>query len=218
MADLDQMLNLLGERLGSWGGRDAPELAGGPTLGAGSLIERILKEEGVRSFGVAELDPDLAGARRNLAELFRAMTNARQELEAAVERMIPRATPNLTALLGPLLAARLLSKAGGLDRLARLPASTIQVLGAERAFFEHLRGRAPPPRHGILFLHSEIQGAPRRTRGKLARALAGKVAIAARKDRMKAPVDPTLAQAFRRRVLELQPQKGRMSPRSAVEP
>ena len=78
------------------------------------------------------------------------------------------------------------------------------VLGAERAFFEHLRGRAPPPRHGLLFLHPAIQSAPRGERGKLARALAGKVSIAARLDVAGAPIHPELAQAFdaRRSVLK----------------
>ncbi|MCI4340676.1 MAG: ATP-binding protein, partial [Thermoplasmata archaeon] len=103
---------------------------------------------------------------------------------------------NISALLGPLLAARMLAQAGGLDRLARLPASTIQVLGAEKAFFEHLRGRAPPPRHGLLFLHPSIQGAPRRLRGKLARALAGKVAIAARIDREGGALRPELGASY----------------------
>jgi nucleolar protein 56 len=97
----------------------------------------------------------------------------------------------------------MVSQAGGLDRLARLPASTIQVLGAERAFFEHLRGKAPPPRHGWLFLHPDIQGAPKRLRGKLARGLAGKVAIAARMDQQGAPLRPDLAEAFQRRSKEI---------------
>jgi len=104
------------------------------------------------------------------------------------------------------------AQAGGLDRLARLPASTVQVLGAERAFFEHLRGRAPPPRHGLLFLHPQIQSAPKSVRGKLARALAGKVAIAARRDREGSPVLPELKTAFERREAELRARRGKRRP------
>ncbi|MCI4348150.1 MAG: hypothetical protein L3J97_05995, partial [Thermoplasmata archaeon] len=78
-----------------------------------------------------------------------------------------------------------------------------QVLGAERAFFEHLRGRAPPPRHGLLFLHPDIQSASRRARGKLARALAGKVAIAARLDREGRPLRPDLVNSFKHRTEEV---------------
>ena len=162
------------------------------------------------TFGPTE--PSVRAARRRVAELYRSVTAVRDELSAAVNAAVPQRTPNLSALLGAELAARLLAQAGNLDRLARFPASTIQVLGAEKAFFEHLRGRAPPPRHGLLFLHPAIQSAPRAERGKLARALAGKAAIAARLDRAGAPADPTLSRAFearRARVREAGRARGR---------
>jgi nucleolar protein 56 len=136
------------------------------------------------------------------------MRATRDALEAAVAGSVPAHTPNLNDLLGPELSALMLAQAGGLNRLARLPASTVQVLGAERAFFEHLRGRAPPPRHGLLFLHPQIQSAPRADRGKLARSLAGKVAIAARKDQAGAPVTPDLKAAFERREADLRARRG----------
>jgi nucleolar protein 56 len=97
-----------------------------------------------------------------------------------------------------------------------MPASTVQVLGAERAFFEHLRGNAPPPRHGLLFLHPAIQSASRHERGKLARTLAGKVAIAARLDRAGAPVDPSLGRAFEARRTRLK--EARKPKRTRVRP
>ena len=128
---------------------------------------------------------------------------------------VPEKTPNLSALLGPDLAARLMAQARGLDRLARLPASTIQVLGAERAFFEHLRGNAAPPRHGLLFLHPAIQSASRYERGKLSRTLAGKVAIAARLDRAGRPVDPSLLRAFEHAETKLK--EVRAGPGSALD-
>ncbi len=190
-ADLDRVRNLVGERLASWVSRDAPEIDPGD---AGAAARRALAE-GPES-PLAPSDPRVRAARRRLAELYRSIEATGAELASAVEGAVPQRTPNLSALLGPDLAARLLAQARGLDRLARLPASTIQVLGAERAFFEHLRGRAPPPRHGLLFLHPAIQSAPRRERGKLARALAGKVAIAARIDRAGRPVERSLAAAF----------------------
>ncbi|MGA8664593.1 MAG: hypothetical protein WB809_05970, partial [Thermoplasmata archaeon] len=172
---------------------------------------RVLLEGGVDS-PLAPTDPALTNARRRLAELYRSIEETRTELSHAVEGTAPSRTPNLCALLGPELAARLVAQAGGLDRLARLPSSTVQVLGAERAFFEHLRGRAPPPRHGLLFVHPALQSAPRGERGKLARALAGKVAIAARMDRAGAPVNPSLFRAFDARRAELKSRRG--TPRS----
>ncbi len=202
-SDLDRVKNLVGERLGSWTSRDAPEVDPGDH--ARAVARALGPDEGGP---LAPAEPSLRAARRALAELYRSIEAAQTALTAAVERSAPARAPNLSALLGPELAARLVAQAGGLDRLARLPASTVQVLGAERAFFEHLRGHAPPPRHGLLFLHPTIQSAPRVERGKLARALAGKVAIAARLDHGNAPVDPSLAQAYERRRSALRQRRG----------
>jgi nucleolar protein 56 len=203
--DLDRVRNLVGERLGSWASRDAPGLDPGDHARAA----RSILEPETAPPPWAPPDPALTEARRRLAELYRSIEEAHRSLTDAVAVAVPRRTPNLNALLGPELSARLLAQAGGLDRLARLPASTVQVLGAEKAFFEHLRGRAPPPRHGLLFLHPAIQSAPRPERGKLARTLAGKVAIAARQDRAGAPVNPSLAAAFESRRTQLTARRGR---------
>lgn len=197
-ADLDRVRNLIGERLGSWVSHDFPELDPGDHARAARSAE-----EGTPRTGLGPADPSLLEARRRLGELYRAVTEARRALQEAVNASSPLRTPNLTALLGPELAARMVAQAGGLDRLARLPSSTVQVLGAERAFFEHLRGHAPPPRHGLLFLHPAIQSAPRSERGKLARALAGKVAIAARLDHQGTAINPTLAAAFEARRVQV---------------
>jgi nucleolar protein 56 len=202
-SDLVRVRNLVGERLGSWVARDRPEVDPGDHARAA----RAVMEEGVPST-LAPTDASIVEARRRLAELYREVEATRRVLADAVEGTVPRDTPNLCALLGPELAARLVAQAGGLDRLARLPSSTVQVLGAERAFFEHLRGHAPPPRHGLLFTHKDLQSAPRQERGKLARALAGKVSIAARLDRARAPLDPSLLRTFDSRRDELKARRG----------
>lgn len=194
LGELDHVHNLLSERVASWSGRDVP-----PLEDPDPLASPLVPSES-NAPPPTDADPELLAARAQLVSTTKAIETARRSIERALEGAVPRRSPNLSALLGPLLAARILSLAGGLDRLSRLPASTIQVLGAERAFFEHLRGRAPPPRHGVLFLHPKIQSAPRRLRGKLARALAGKAAIAARLDRAGRPVDPSLVSAFTKRA------------------
>ena len=223
VGELDHTLNLIGERLVSWAGRDAPPTGEEP--GAASVARRLRipgpSEPPV--IGLPEGDPALKEARAQMAELYERTAEVRSRLEAAIEAAMPRRTPNLSALLGPLLAARILSLAGGLDRLARMPASTIQMLGAERAFFEHLRGRAPPPRHGALFLHPDVQGAPRKIRGRVARTLAAKAAIAARLDRANAGLRPSLIEEFRRRSAALRaagPGKpaGKRVPRTVIRP
>jgi nucleolar protein 56 len=76
----------------------------------------------------------------------------------------------------------LISLAGGLERLASLPSSTVQLLGAEKAMFRHLKSGKRPPKHGIIFQHPEIHRSPYWQRGKIARALAGKILIAAKVD------------------------------------
>ena len=212
-ADLDRVRNLIGERLGSWVSRDFPELDPGDHARAARAAT-----EGTSRPDLGPADPGLLEARRRLGELYRSVADARRALQDAVNASSPVRTPNLNALLGPELAARMVAQAGGLDRLARLPSSTVQVLGAERAFFEHLRGHAPPPRHGLLFLHPAVQSAPRSERGKLARALAGKVAIAARLDHAGKPVDPSLAAAFEARKVQVRARRGRPSRPSGAKP
>jgi nucleolar protein 56 len=209
-ADLDRVRNLIGERLGTWVSRDRPEVDPGDH-------DRAAREAMAPSAPstLSPRDPSLTEARRKLAELFRSVEGARHALTKAIEATAPVRAPNVSALLGPELSARMIAQAGGLERLARLPSSTVQVLGAERAFFEHLRGHAPPPRHGLLFLHPAIQSAPKGERGKLARALAGKVSIAARLDVGGAPLHPELAQSFdaRRSVLKARRGAPRRAPR-----
>jgi nucleolar protein 56 len=76
----------------------------------------------------------------------------------------------------------MIAKAGSFEKFSRLPASTIQVLGAEKALFRSLKTGARPPKHGLLFQHPSIHSAPRWQRGKIARTVASKVSIVARID------------------------------------
>ena len=103
-------------------------------------------------------------------------------LENAIRNLSEQHLPSLSALLGPLLAARLCVEAHGRMRLARLPAGTLQVLGAEKAFFNHLKTGAPPPKHGHIFMHPWISRSPRWVRGKISRTVAAKASIAAKID------------------------------------
>ncbi|MEM2739273.1 MAG: C/D box methylation guide ribonucleoprotein complex aNOP56 subunit, partial [Candidatus Bathyarchaeia archaeon] len=106
----------------------------------------------------------------------------REKLVDYLEDCIRREAPNLTELVGPVIGAKLIAKAGGLEKLAKMPASTIQVLGAEKALFRAIRSGGKPPKHGIIFQHTLIHQAPKGMRGRIARALAAKLAIAARVD------------------------------------
>ncbi|RLE55956.1 MAG: C/D box methylation guide ribonucleoprotein complex aNOP56 subunit [Candidatus Methanomethylicota archaeon] len=118
----------------------------------------------------------------NFASIIMHLYDMREELEKYIDQTMDEVAPNIKAIVGPLIGARLISLAGGLEELAKLPASTIQVLGAEKALFRALRTGAKPPKHGVIFQCPEVHRAPRWQRGKIARALAGKLTIAARVD------------------------------------
>ncbi len=119
---------------------------------------------------------------RGLAEQTRDLVRRRSSLDAYIEEKMGELAPNVAHLAGPIIGARLLALAGGLEEMARMPSSTIQLLGAEKALFRHLRKGSKPPKHGILFQHPWVHNAPYWQRGAIARGLAAKLAIAARAD------------------------------------
>ena len=105
-----------------------------------------------------------------------------ERMEELIRELSSSHLPSMSLLLGPILAARLCVEAHGRARLARLPAGTVQILGAEKAFFNHLKTGAPSPKHGHIFMHPWICRSPRWVRGKIARMVASKASIAARCD------------------------------------
>ena len=104
------------------------------------------------------------------------------KLSSYLDEKSPIVFPNLVEILGSQLSARIVSIAGNLGKLARMPASTIQLLGAEKALFRHMSDGSPPPKHGVLYQHPSVKRAPRRDKGRASRKLAGKVAIASKLD------------------------------------
>ncbi len=116
------------------------------------------------------------------AKMLKDMVKTRDAIENYLEELLEEVAPNITAIVGPKLAARLIAKAGGIKKLAMFPASTIQLLGAERALFLALRKGRKPPKHGIIFQHPFVSQSPKVIRGRVARILAGKLTIAARVD------------------------------------
>ncbi len=105
-----------------------------------------------------------------------------KKLEKQIEVDMKNIAPNLSSIVGPLIGARLISYSGGLKKLALLPSSTIQVLGAEKALFRFKKQGGKPPKHGIIFQLSDINKAPKSKRGKIARNIAAKLSIASRAD------------------------------------
>ncbi|RLG54520.1 MAG: C/D box methylation guide ribonucleoprotein complex aNOP56 subunit, partial [Thermoproteota archaeon] len=140
-------------------------------------IEKLAKESMGPDIHEEDLEPVI-----ELARLWQAIRGYRGALEQYINETVKEIAPNTSTLAGPVVAARLISLAGGLDRLAKLPASTIQVLGASKALFRYLSGRGKPPKHGVIFRVKDVMSSPPKIRGKIARSLAAKLAIAARVD------------------------------------
>lgn len=109
----------------------------------------------------------------------------KDEYEKYIESLMKEVCPNMLVLTGPIIGAKLLEHAGSLKRLMVLPASTVQLLGAEKALFRHIRSGAKPPKYGLLFCHPMITLARRDEKGKVARALADKIALALKIDYFK---------------------------------
>jgi len=150
-------------------------------LGFSEDKARKIVEAASKSIGADLSDFDVEYI-RTLAGIILKLYELRRTLETYIDAVMKEVAPNITALVGPKLGARLLSLAGGLESLAKLPASTIQVLGAEKALFRALRTGGKPPKHGVIFQYPAIHRSPRWQRGKIARALAAKLAIAAKVD------------------------------------
>ena len=99
-----------------------------------------------------------------------------------VSALMDRICPNTKAVCDVLTGARLIERAGSLKRLSEMPASTIQILGAEKALFRHMKTGSRPPRHGVIIHHPLIAKAPEGMHGRIARALADKISIASKID------------------------------------
>ena len=191
MDDCDRVANELAERVAEW---------------AGSLVDDAGKGvEGARCLADRE---DVPESLRSLAGRVRDLDEEATTLRAEVERTAPEVAPNLSAMAGPVLAARLISLAGGLESLAKKPSGTVQVLGAEEALFAHLRGHAPSPKHGVIYTHEAVRGTHPDDRGSAARAVAGKLAIAARVDHYSGERKPELDEQLRERIETIRARKG----------
>ena len=105
-----------------------------------------------------------------------------KKLEEKIEEDMKEIAPNISSIVGPMIGARLISSAGGINKLAMMPASTIQILGAEKALFRFKKEGGKPPKHGYIFQHTYISKAPRDIRGKIARVFATKISIASKAD------------------------------------
>jgi len=193
LEDLDKSINIAMERLREWYGLHFPEMDRAvqshekfATLVSkfgkrGDVSDPLVDSLKENSMG-ADFDQEDIETMRLFATRILEMFKLREDITRYVESVLKKVAPNMLDLAGVALATKLIAKAGGLDRLSRMPSSTIQLLGAEKALFRFLHGKGKSPRHGIIFSHPLIQGARDDYRGKLARLVASKISIAAKLD------------------------------------
>lgn len=151
-------------------------------------FDSILNELGLKkeTSMLATVSKDDEGALKSIALAAKSMQKEKARVDGAVEGLMRDLCPNITALTGPAIGARLIQLAGSLKSLSIMPATTLQVLGAERAMFRHVRNkRYLPPKYGILHEHPVFASAKKSLHGKIARALADRIAIAAKIDYFK---------------------------------
>ncbi|PVH32712.1 hypothetical protein PAHAL_9G466800 [Panicum hallii] len=144
-------------------------------------VEAQLKEAAVISMGTEVSDLDLLNIRELCDQVF-ALSEYRAQLYDYLKSRMNTIAPNLTALVGELVGARLIAHGGSLLNLAKQPGSTIQILGAEKALFRALKTKHSTPKYGLIYHASLIAKASQKHKGKISRSLAAKTALAIRYD------------------------------------
>ena len=226
--ELDKAINILMARINEWYGLHFPELENlvkdsneyfkfvSLGLNRSSITEKDLDSF---SFSEKKLDAIFSAAQDSkggeinskdlsiisiLSDNVINLVKVRDKMLNYIGDLMNNIAPNLSAIAGPTIGARLIAKSGGMMKLARLPSSTIQVLGAEKALFRSLKSGSRPPKHGIIFQHDKVHSSPKWQRGKIARSLAAKIAIAARIDVFRGSKEIDIEHSLDERYREIQ--------------
>ncbi|KFK37913.1 hypothetical protein AALP_AA3G046300 [Arabis alpina] len=221
--DLDKELNTYAMRVREWYGWHFPELAKiisdnilyaksvklmGNRINAAKLdfseiladeVETELKEAAVISMGTEVSDLDLLHI-RELCDQVLSLAEYRAQLYDYLKSRMNTVAPNLTALVGELVGARLISHGGSLLNLAKQPGSTVQILGAEKALFRALKTKHATPKYGLIYHASVVGQAAPKDKGKMSRSLAAKCALAIRFDALGEGQDNTMGLEHRAKL------------------
>jgi len=203
--DLDKELNTYAMRVREWYGWHFPELS--KVLPDNLLFARVVKHMGIRTNAASTdfsdvLPEQLADEIRDAAQISMgteisnedidnikelcdqvvSITEYREQLYEYLKNRMQAIAPNLTVLVGELVGARLIAHAGSLLNLAKHPASTVQILGAEKALFRALKTKRETPKYGLIYHASLVGQTAPKYKGKISRILAAKAALAIRCD------------------------------------
>ncbi|MBR9690312.1 hypothetical protein GOV08_01370 [Candidatus Woesearchaeota archaeon] len=190
--DLDVTANSLAKRLRDWYSYYLPEAEN--DIYDNEAFSRVVleknkdvlkKELKIEDSMGADLKKSDVDSMLSLAKLIQEIFSQRKQTEEYVEKVMKRSCPNFLAIVGPNIGAKLIAKAGSIKKMVFMPASTIQLLGAEEALFRHLKTGAKPPKYGILLQHPLVSKAKKKDRGKAAKTIADKLSIAIKVDYFK---------------------------------
>ncbi len=239
--EMDEIINTISTRIREWYGLHFPELdyllqniitysnivrdAGSRENISKELLTKLeVPEKKIEMIQLAisksqggDLTVESSESLKILASQVIKLSELRTNLCSTIENLMETLAPNLKNILTATIGARLIAKAGSLAKLAQMPSSTIQIIGAEKALFRALKTGTRPPKHGLLFQHTSINSAPKWQRGKIARAMSSKIAIAVRIDVYRnASLDNSLLDQLTKRIETIQkiyhePPKGKES-------
>lgn len=191
MREIDRIVNIMSKRLREWVELTVPEVSKQiedhsklanyiADMNRDELLQvaNVKEEESIGSI-FEEIDFKEI---QFLAEEVSGIFELKASYEKYLEKLMKNYCPNLLEIAGANLGAKLLEVGRSLRRLAFLPGSTVQILGAEKALFRHMKTGAKPPKYGVLYAHPLIQKAKRKEKGKVARALADKIALCVKLD------------------------------------
>ena len=151
-----------------------------------------------------DINPEDLEIMNNYAKSIFELQKSRKNIEEYIDHKMEDIAPNLRLLVGPTLGAKLISHAGGIKRLAMYPSSTVQIMGAEKALFRHLKSGDRPPKYGLIYQHPQVRGAQWWNRGKIARMLAGKISLAVRRDVFTKTIDENVSEEFKEKAEEIE--------------
>lgn len=151
-----------------------------------------------------DINPEDLEIMNNYAKSIFELQKSRKNIEEYIDHKMEDIAPNLRLLVGPTLGAKLISHAGGIKRLAMYPSSTVQIMGAEKALFRHLKSGDRPPKYGLIYQHPQVRGAKWWNRGKIARMLAGKISLAVRRDVFTKTIDENVSEEFKEKAEEIE--------------
>lgn len=132
------------------------------------------------------------------------LQKTRKNIEKYIKDKMEKLAPNLTDLVGSSLGAKIISHSGGLEKLASYPSSTVQIMGAEKALFRHLKTGANPPKHGLIYQHPKVRTSKWWNRGKIAKKLSLKISLAVRKDVYSKEFDSEINNTFLKEVEKIE--------------